>query len=573
MQTKRWVIYPKKTEDIVDQLLINRGIDPKQKDRFLNPDFYRDTCDAKKLPNIDTVVKCIKQAIYDKEKIGIFADYDADGVPGAAILTKLFRLLKLRTEIYIPTRKEGYGLNEQGIRFLKEQGCSLIITVDLGIVNDKEVKLAKDLGIDVIVTDHHEIQSNKLPKDAIAIVHPQLPKSKYQNPNLSGGAVAWKLAWGILKEIKGEKYLTYAKWWLDLAAITLVCDNMIVTGKKDNLENRVLIKYGINILSKTKNIGLKKLYEIASIDPKSISTYTIGFQIGPRINAPGRMNHAGPSYYLLISEDKKEAKEIAEQLDVINKQRQKELDEILKQAQNKVKTEKLDKKKIILVVGKNWLSGIVGLIAGKLMERYCRPVIVFRQDGENLHGSARSISGFDIMKALKKCEKYLVGFGGHKAAAGLTLEKKNFSKFYDQIEKIAQKKIKDEDLIPKIKIDTEIDSKKINFKLFNILRKFEPFGIGNPRPVFLMKNMKVTSVRCVGKDDKHLKMKVSTISKESNVSTATSCLDVIGFGMGEWKNKLKIEDKIDIVFTIDENIWNGRRSLQLKLLDLKKVNC
>ncbi len=570
MQNKRWILYPIKSDDIVDQLLINRGIDPKYKDQFLNPEFYSGTFGVKNFPGISTAVKRIKKSMENKEKIGVFADYDADGVPGAAILKKLFELLKIKSEIYIPTRAEGYGLNETGIRYFKEKGCSLMVTVDLGIVNCDEVKLAKDLGIDVIITDHHEIQKDKLPLDALAIVHPRLDKSKYPNPYLSGGAVAWKLAWACLKDIKGEKYLTYAKWWLDLAALTLVCDNMVVTGDGNNLENRVLIKYGINILSKTKNIGLKKLYDIASIDPKSINTYTIGFQIGPRINAPGRMDHAGPSYYLLVSEDHIEAQEIAKKLDQLNSSRQNELNKVLKKSKEIVKRKQLDKKKIILISGKNWNSGIVGLVAGKLMEEYTRPVIVCREDDKVLHGSARSIAEFDIMSVLKECEQLLLGFGGHKMAAGLTFRKENFDKLYSKLERIANKKIKDEYLEPKIKIDARINSDMINYKLYNVLNKFEPFGIGNPRPLFLLKNVEILSMRSVGKEDRHLKIKVSQASNVSEVSRRQKYeFDAIGFGMGEWKNKLQQKDLIDIVFVLDENVWNGSRKLQLKIVDIK----
>jgi len=563
---KKWIVGERTEKDLIDQLLVNRGVHLKYKEIFLNPEFDKNTYHSEKLPNIKKAVKRIEKAIKNKEKIGIFADYDADVIPGAAILSKLFDLLKLETVIYIPTREEGYGLNETGIRFFKAENCKVLVTVDLGIVNKKEVLLAKELGMDVIVTDHHEIQENKLPKEALAIVHPRLEKSQYKNGNLSGGAVAWKFAEAILRQIKGEKYALYAKWWLDLAAITLVCDNMQLNGQGENVENRTLVKYGLKVLRKTKNLGLRSLYEAAQIDPEKINTYTIGFQIGPRINAPGRMDHGSAAYYLLTAREKKEAVKIAARLNDLNSLRQKQLEQALKEAQKKIEKEKLDKKKIILLVGEKWSAGIIGLIAGRLLEQYSRPVIVFTKEKDNLHGSARSIIEFDMIAALEKTKKELLKFGGHKAAAGVTLKKNKFKNFKENIEKIADKILKDIELIPSIKVDFKILPEEITLKNFSDIQKMEPFGMGNPKPVFLFKDLEIEELKWMGREEKHLRLQLTVNSNQLSVRKE---LEAVSFNCKEKLKHLKRGDNIDIVGYLDENMWNGRRKLQVKIIDIK----
>lgn len=562
--SNRWIVYPKKTDDIIDQLLLNRRVDLKYKEIFLNPDFYKNTFDPFDLPNIGKAIKRIKQAITNKEKIGLFVDYDADGIPGGAILYKLFQYLKTTALVYIPTRDEGYGLNQTGIKYFSDEGVKLIITVDLGITNKAEINFANKLGVDVIVTDHHEIQAEKMPTNAYAIVHPRLPGSKYPNGNLSGGAVAWKLAWAIAKDLKNDKLINQIKWMLDLVSITLVCDNMILSGaEKGNVENRVMVKYGIKVLKKTHNLGIRKIYEIGLIDSKIISTYTIGYQIGPRINAPGRLNHGTPSFMLLTTDDEIKAIKLAKDLNQMNIDRQDQLSKILKKAKLKIKEQDLEKNRAILIYGKNWPAGIIGLIAGKLLEEYHRPIIVFSEVKGILHGSARSIEKFNILEALKKFQQNLIKFGGHKVAAGLTLKLENFEKFYKKLENFAREKISDHDIIPQIKIDAQINLKQITYKLFNDIQKFEPFGIGNPRPVFLTKNIQANDLRTVGKDNKHLKIKIGH-------KTIDFYFDCIGFNLGNWHGKLKARDYIDIVYNIDENIWNGAKNLQLIIKDLKK---
>lgn len=608
MTTKKWQIYSRKSADIIEQLLINRKINLKDKESFLNPDYEKDLHDPFLFKDMKKAVKRIKQAMEKKEKIGLFADYDADGIPGAALLYRVFYSLGLKVEVYIPSREEGYGLNEQGIRELSLSECKLIITVDLGIVNHKEVKSAKKLGLDVIITDHHEIQKDHLPKEATAILYPRLLGQKYPNKDLAGGGVAWKLAQGILMSLarqcsprtdlkipsedfgsqrssssfnhatrsarcssqtpaspllsKDKRYAIsdkQLKWLLDLATISTICDIVPLKG-----ENRTIAKYGLIVLSKTKNLGLQKLYQVAGIKPEFIGTYTVGFQIGPRINAPGRIDHAAAAFRLLTTDDESEALKIANQLNKINQKRQEELERVLTAARKKVQKKKLHKKKVILVEGKDWPEGIIGLVAGKLMEEFSRPVLVLKQEKKGLKGSARSIEQFHLIEALDQAKKYLSKHGGHARAAGFSLENKHLSNLYDKLLEIAEAKLKFEDLVPKISIDAEITPEQINMELYNLLQKFEPHGLGNPRPVFLMKGLVIDNKRPVGKDARHIKLTLS-----SNVYRLTS-FDAIGFDMGYLDKELKINDTVDIVFTLDLNEYNGNKKLQLKLLDIKK---
>lgn len=559
MPNKNWIIAEKKTDDIVDQLLINRKIDLKDKEVFLNPDYQRDILDPFLLPDMDKATKRIIKALKNKEKIGIFTDFDADGISAGAILFKVFKLLDLSVEVYIPTRDEGYGLSLKGLKELKEKKCGLIITTDLGIANKKEIQEAKKWGLDVIVCDHHEIKKDNLPTDALALLHPQLAK-KYPNKYLSGGGVAWKLAQALVMRINtnnGEstRIQNFPKWTLDLAAISTICDIVPLVG-----ENRVIVKYGLIVLNKTKNIGLKAIYQSARIQ-NIIDTYSVGFIIGPRINAPGRINNASSSFYLLVSDDTEKAQRLAQELEKANRSRQSKLEKVLSEAKKRIKNRGLDKKKVIVVEGNGWPLGLIGLIAGKLMDQYSRPVLVFSQDGKKLKGSARSTEKFHLLEALSKAEKYLIKHGGHARAAGITMESKHLKSLYDTLLAWADKKLSFDDLNRVVKIDVEISLENIDFKLVKTLNNFEPFGLGNPRPVFLAKDVEIVEKRTVGTDNQHLKLKLK--------NPGNKVFDSIGFDLALCAKELTKGEKIDIVFTVDEDNWNGNKKIQLKILDLE----
>lgn len=555
---KNWIVYPKTNDDIIDQILANRGIKLSERDKFLHPDYERDLLDPFKISDMEKAVKIIHDAIKNRQKIGIFADYDADGIPGAALLYKVFKLFHLDIETYIPKRTEGYGLNIEGIKKLQKNGCEILVTVDLGITDKEEIDFAKKIGMKVIVTDHHEVQKNLFPENADAIIHTHLSKN-YKNKDLAGCAVAYKLAQALGKKL-GKPDENQLKWFLDLPGISTICDMVPLIG-----ENRVIAKYGLKVLRKTKILGLEELYQVSAIEKENIDAYTVGFNIGPRINAPGRIDNAEASYIMLTTSDKKIAEEVAKKLNDVNTYRQKSLEKALEEAKQKIKSRSLDKNKIIVVSGKGWPIGIIGLVSSKITEAYNRPSIVLTEEDGILRGSGRSIDKFNLVDSLKKLENLLLGFGGHVKAAGLSLKKENYEEFYNRICKIAQDALTDEDLVKKIKIDAEIDQKDIGLGLVEEIKQMEPFGLGNPKPLFLGKNFEIISSKLVGRDENHLKL---VLGKKGSLRK----FDAISFNCD--KNILPLSHGllIDIVFCLEENVWNNQSKVQLKIVDIDKTS-
>jgi len=545
--SKNWVILPKKSDNIVEQLLSNRNIKLEDRKSFLSPSFDQDLHDPFLMKGMKLAVERIESALQNKETIGVFADYDADGVPGLALLYETLKKMGLGVISYIPRREQGYGLNVEGIELFLKEKVTLMITVDLGIRNIKEVAYAKDRGIDTIIVDHHE-QANVLP-DAI-ILNPKQKGDKYPFRELAGCGVAFKFAEAISKKTKLIN-IAYLKWLLDLVAIATICDVVPLVD-----ENRIFAKFGLIVLQKTKRIGLEKLYQVAGFDRNLIDTYTVGFQIGPRLNAPGRMDHANKSFYLLVSEDEKESMILATKLDQINRQRQAELERVLAEAEKKVQKNLLYQKRVILVEGKDWPHGIIGLVAGKLMEQFSRPAIVCERREKDFRGSARSIDAFNIIEALEESKQFLSSYGGHAKAAGLTFEQEHLSNLYDELLKIADSKLRDEDLVAKLRIDALVKRRDLDYNLLVNIQKFAPFGLGNPRPVFMIEKAAISDIRTVGQEQKHLKMKVEGI-------------DAIGFDLGGVGKDLYENQKIDVAFTLDENSWDGIKKLQLKIIDIK----
>ncbi|MFH1392684.1 MAG: single-stranded-DNA-specific exonuclease RecJ [bacterium] len=517
---KKWILKNKTQEDIVEQLLENRGI--KNREKFFNPK-YEDLADPFLMRGVKKAVGRIKRA----KKIAIFGDYDADGVTGTVILKNLFEFLKIQTIVYIPDRKkEGYGLNIKAIQKLAKQGTDLIITVDCGISDFQEVELANKLGLDVIITDHHTIPE-KLP-NAFAIINPKQKGCPYLFKQLAGVGVAFVL-------VRAFK-LDFEKWLLDLVAIGTVADCMPLVD-----ENRILVKYGLIVLEKSRNLGLRQIM------PEKLDSRAIAFQIGPRLNAAGRIDHANTSYELLTTSSEKQAQQIAQKLEQNNQKRQRETEKILKEIQVD-----LDKK-IIFAFNKNWLTGILGLVAGKLCEQYFRPVVII---GDNI-GSARSTENFNIIEALTQCAGCFKEFGGHAQAAGFKIEQDKIKILEKKLEKIVEKKLKPEDLICPLEIDAELKPENINFNFLNQIKLFEPFGQGNPKPRFLLKNAVIQDMQCVGNGAQHLKMRLSNFK-------------AIGFNCSGYASHLNINDKIDIIFELEEDIWQGYKNLQIKIVDLRR---
>lgn len=548
---------------VILQLLVNRGLTTqKQIDAFLTPDYGQDVLDPFLFPDMDKAVARIYKAVENKEKIAIHGDYDADGVTSSVLVANVLKTMGADFIVYIPHReKEGYGLNMKTIRYLAKQKVKLIITVDCAISNAPEIELANQKGMDVIITDHHA-EPLVLPK-AFAIINPKVKQCNYPFHELAGVGVAYKLAQAIVARDKRKIFSAgYEKWLLDLVAIGTVTDVMPLLG-----ENRTLVKFGLIVLNKTKSIGLKQLAQKAGVWPVTeselMNSENIGYILGPRLNAAGRMDHANGAYELLITEDLDEAQKLADNLEQNNKKRQVATDKIMEAIKKEVKD--IDQQLLIIAQGNNWPLGLIGLAAGKIKDVYNRPILIISKGLSKIAGSGRSIPEFNMIAALDKVSDCFKVYGGHPGAAGFTLKgKKYLEDFKKRITAIAEEELRGQDLSVKLEIEGELDLADLNWELFEQIEKFEPFGSGNPKPIFLIKNLRVESVRTVGNDNKHLKL----FLKHDNM---VKSFEAIGFGMGNLISEIKYEDLVDIVCEINLNEFNGTRKLELRLVDLRKV--
>jgi len=526
-----------KNKNIIDALLKNRGIKTaKQKKEFLNP-VPPEKISVKALGisklEISQAIERIKTAVKTKEKVIVYGDYDADGICGTAILWEALYSLGLDVLPYIPERfSEGYGLNIESIQKLKKESknLGLIITVDHGIVANKKVDLAGKLGIDIIITDHHE--AGKIKPAALATIH---------TTQISGSAVAWVLA----RELGTTN-------GLELAGIGTIADQLPLIGP-----NRSFAKYGLVQLAKTKRPGLLALFAEARIDPNSIGSYEINFIIAPRLNAMGRLVHGLDSLRLLCTKNKIRARELAALIGKTNLQRQKIVEEVLVHAQEKLGNEV--KENIIILAHENYHEGVIGLAAAKLVEKFYRPAIVLSKKKEISKASARSISGFNIIEVIRKLEHLYLEGGGHPMAAGFSIETAKIKLFAQEINKLAKPLLTEEILSKKLKIDLELDFNRINYDLYDKLTEFEPTGLGNFTPLFCTRKVKVLEARTVGKENNHLKLKL----EKNGIA-----FNAIGFGLAK-NYPLTPNSYIDVVYSLEDNSWNGTRILELKLRDLR----
>lgn len=573
MNKYQWIIKEPLSEEVraqfpqvlpvVLQLLWDRGLKTQEKiDEFLYPDYSADLHDPMLFTQMEKAVARLKAALEKKEKVVIYGDYDADGVCGSTILAKVFKRIGLNFRVYLPDReKEGYGLNAEAVKNLAKEKTNLIITVDCGISNGPEVDLANGLGLEVIITDHHHLPP-VLPA-AWAIIHPGLDE-KYPFKDLSGGGVAFKLAQALLRYpclpagralFKVQDSEALEKWLLDLVAIATVADMMPLLG-----ENRTLVKHGLIVLGKTKNLGLKKLMEAAAINPEKVDTYTIGFQIAPRINAAGRMDHANTAYELLTTENVEEAITIAHELNRQNSERQALTDRLVEEAKKQLgavaKTTPA-----LFAWGEKWNAGVIGLVASKLTQEFARPAIALTADNGIYVASGRSIAEFNLIEALDSFKDYFIKYGGHAGAAGFSLKKENFEEFKEKFLAYAKKKLKGAAFTPQLFIDKEIGLKEVDWPLVEALEQFQPYGEDNFRPRFLLVGLKVVLAEAVGRDRNHLRLMAEQNGNQRKI---------ICFGLGDLCERLKPGDLIDAVCELSFNEWNGSREIQLSLIDLKK---
>ena len=560
---KKWEFYEENSEEIIDiakkhniselltKILVNRGItDDKEIDTFLNPtrnDFY----DPYLMPDMDKAVERIIKAINNQEKVMIYGDYDVDGITSITVLKKFLEERGLKTGHYIPNRlEEGYGLNENAIRSIAEQKYTLMITVDCGISGIEEVELANQLGIEIIITDHHE-QSESLP-NAYAIINAKRKDSQYPFRGLAGCGAVFKLIQAISLRLglEEKEFLKY----LDIVCVGTISDIVPLVD-----ENRVIAKLGLKLVAQTRNIGLREL--ILQSGYKKIDSNTISFGVAPRINACGRMGYQEEALDLFLTNNIEEARKITTRLNSYNLERQTKEKDIFEQAIKELEKEDIEKLNTIVLSGDNWHHGVIGIVASKLTEKFYKPTILICFEDNIGKGSGRSLPGFDLHEALVETSAYLEKYGGHEMAVGLSLKKEKYNDFKLAFEEIAKSK-NIQQIIPVIKIDSIITAKDVNKKTIQDLEMLEPFGEKNKNPIFVYKNLKIDSIRALS-EGKHLKLTL----KDDNL-----LINAIGFNLGYLSEEYLIGDKIDIAGNLEINKYGRRRDNPNKYKRCYEIN-
>jgi len=543
-----------KIPTLIAQLLVNRGItDGMSADNFLHPDISQ-LHPPDKIPGIAESVQRIRQAIKNHEKIVVYGDYDVDGITSTCLMYLCLKHLDADVSYYIPRRfEEGYGLNNESLAELKRQGCDLLITVDCGISSIKEVKFANESGIQVIITDHHE-PSHTIPP-AYAIINPKLKNSEYPFDALAGVGVAFKLAQALMDDfgVESESFLLNH---LDLVALGTLADIVPLTG-----ENRIIAFLGLNALNKSERAGIKALCAVSGVAQGSIGSWTVGFQLAPRLNAAGRMNTPLKAVELMLADSYEKAYEIAQKLDNANKERQSIERLIVDNAKKQVEQLDLEKVKALVISDKGWHSGIIGIAASKIQEQFYRPTVLIAIEDDMGRGSARSIPEFDIHEAIEKCSNLLERFGGHKAAAGFTIRKENIEKFRNDFLKIASETLTKEDLQSKLEIDASVSLSDLSLDVVEMFSSMEPYGLGNPQPLIAVNGLSMSGLpRVVGKGNEHL---------QAYVTDEKIVMKFIAFNMAKLERELSAKDvKVDLACHPSINLWNDRKSVDLKIEDI-----
>jgi single-stranded-DNA-specific exonuclease len=572
--SKLWQITPPPQEMMLDQfpevnpvvlrLLHNRGVtEPRVIEKFLAPE-YKDLYSPFLFQQMERAMERVWQAIENHEHIVIYGDYDADAVTANAVLQQAFRYLNVPVRSYIPDRfTEGYGLNVDAFAKLKEQGAQLVISVDCGTNSVDVANYCKENNLDLIITDHHEI-TGAVP-EVYALINPKNPQDLYPDDQITGVGVAYKLAKAILsdrpkvvrqKQIADDEYSEeWDKWLLDLVAIGTVADCHSLLG-----ENRILVKFGLRVLPKTKWLGLRQLMENAGVDLQAGApdTRTLGFSIAPRINAAGRLEHADIALDLLMSTDYGQAITLSNQLEEINRRRQDMTGRIVSQA--KEQAELIADRKVLLVAHQEWPKGLAGLVAGRLADHYKKPVLVLEKGLEESTGSARTSGGFDVLGSLKASSQYLVKFGGHKQAAGLTVRTEQLENLYREILKFAETTIVEESGPPVLELEGELKEQDISLDTYEELEKMEPFGVGNPKPRFMVSQAQVLEYKLVGANKQHAQVRLTVGAKP---------LDCIGFSMAYLAEAFPAGSVVDIAGELIADSWNGTKKLKFKLIDMR----
>lgn len=546
-----------KLPPMLASVLLNRGIPEsdfaefmsKSKKAVKNP---MDMLDMKK------AAERVKQAIENKEKTVIYGDYDVDGITSTALLYDFLSSEGADVTYYIPDRKdEGYGINIMAVNKLIKVGTKLLITVDCGITAIGEVEFARLQKMDVVITDHHTCKE-RIPEAAVAVVDPKREDDEYGFDGLAGVGVAFKLVMAVamLMERKASEYFDR---YCDLAAIGTIADVVPLID-----ENRVIVDCGLKKLAAPERPGLAALFRVAGLDGKKITASSIAFGAAPRMNAAGRLGTAKTAVELLLTKDASKAEEIARELDRENRERQETEQQINREALEMIAQDpNFQKKKVIVLAKEGWHNGVIGIVASRLVETFYRPCILISMTDGAGKGSGRSIAGFNLFDALSSCEELLTNFGGHAVAAGLGITENNLEEFTKKINKYADGVLDDKDMIPSVKIDCIINEHSLNIAAARAVSLLEPYGMGNERPVFVIKDAEVVQIGAVGAEGKHLRMNIS----KNGVSAGC-----IGFGLGGYEKELAPGDRVHLAFRFDINTFRGNESLQLQLADIKKAN-
>jgi len=585
---KHWILAKKIDEETIQkfphvdpfilQLLANRNISLNDEGAiraFLEPDYNRDVHDPYLFDDMKIAVQRVIHAIREKERITIYGDYDVDGVCASTILYETLSLFTDRIHVHMNHReKVGYGLQQEAIKELAKDGTALIITNDHGISNKEQVAYARSLGIDVIITDHHHVPENPndIP-DAYAIIHPRVRADRYPFKHLAGAGSAFKLVQGIIRAdfdpefVEQKNNITdvsgnhihwegFEKWLLDAVCMATICDCVPLIG-----ENRALVKYGMIVLNKTRRSGLQKILAIANVHG-NITPQTINFTIGPRLNAASRMEHGTIAFNLMTEKDSERATVLADRLDRSNNERRKATDRVVRAAEEKLQEDIHADKKVLVATGDDWPLGILGLVAGKISSKYHRPVILMTRAHEgHVAGTGRSMNGFHLARVFEKLNHFFSRYGGHEAAGGFAVKEGiDCEDIKKDLQDLGDEFIQDKDCVPTLSVDAEIKLSQCTWDFFEQLEKFEPFGNGNPKPLFLISKLHVRAAQGVGTDNKHLRITVQQDGVQKRL---------IGFSFGSWLERIHTEDCIDAVLELDVNEWNGTKELQLKIVDLK----
>lgn len=534
---------------IIARILLGRGVQTAEHVReFLNPSLSA-LHDPFLLPDMEIATQRLAQAVKSGETICVHGDYDVDGVTGAALLVRALRALGARVEYRLPHRgREGYDIKTATVEDAAARGIRLIVTCDCGINAMGPVERANELGVDVIITDHHEPDPVLPP--ALAVINPKRLDADYPFPELAGVGVAYKLAQALVRKLDSNEESFKARF-IDLVTLGTVADVVPLVG-----ENRAFVKHGLAAVGSSRKIGIQTMLRVTNLTGKPLSTYYMAFVLAPRINAMGRMDDATKALELLLTSDEGRAGLLAEEMERHNSDRKAEQERIMREAVEQVEAKDLERTRVLVLSAEGWNTGVVGIAAGKIADLYCRPAILINRDevGGIGGGSGRSVEGFNLLEALRHCKALLGRFGGHAAAAGLSLPLANLVEFEEKINDYAAETLTEEELAPRIMLDAELTASEVSRELVDAIASLEPFGEGNREPMFMSRGLTVVDRKRVG-DGSHLRMTVR--------GPGNGTLSCIAFGMGDLESDVELGSVVDLCYSIRLNSYNGVESVQL----------